>query len=211
MLTIVLGLALRLWLAHLPRLVAMTLLLWSPIEIVAALVPVDRAWLVRGALAGLLEPWWTAAVVVLAHDRRRRSLFATLDLARRRYARLIGVRVVLGVRIAAGLIGGVIPGVVLATHYALSEPLAILEGHGPSDCRERSSQLVHDRFWSTLLLGLGLFFAQELLELLRDKLGSLVESLPWTTLVGCAIALLSAFAPLCWFAMYRESRASKQG
>jgi len=202
--------AFRLWRAHLPRLAVMTVLLWSPIEIVAALAPLDRTWLVRGALAGLLEPWWTAGVVILAAAEKRTSLIAILGRARRRYVRLVGVRVVLGARILIGCLCGVVPGVVLATRYALADPMAILSGCGPSDCGTRSYQLLRDRMWSTFVLLSGLAVTGELLEMLREDLVARGRSLLLAVFLGCFFAMVGAFAPLCWLALYRAVRNPHQ-
>jgi hypothetical protein len=184
-------------------------LMWLPICVITAFVPERQATMCGWLLSSFVDPLWTAALVLAMHRRARgRSLttLALLRLAARRYVRLIGVRMVLEFRILLGLLCGVAPGIVMAIRYALTDPVAVIEGTGPSDSRERSTAIVLENPRAIALLYVGL-------EAGAFALGNLCEKLAdWIAIRGVLVGLswtastVGALVPLALCSLYLENR-----
>lgn len=127
---------------------------------------------------------------------------------------LLGTRLVLAISIGLGFVLLIIPGIFLLVRLSLVESIAVTERCQVSESFERSMMLTKGRFWSVLgvIIAVGLILCsaywatQALLEFffLPDM------AVPFT-LTLFINALISAFPPLCGYALYTEVARSPIG
>jgi hypothetical protein len=196
-------------------------ILWVPVEFALTFLPEQASTVPRLGVEGLVEPLWTAAIIHLRWRDARPTqapgigsplptALGMLRHAQNSYARLVGIRAVLEVRIWVGLLALGIPGVMLAVRYAFMDVLAICEDVGPTRCRERSATLVAGRAFGMLwLLLVGIVAPMGLSELLDWCLAS--SSSRVLQVVGHLFgALSSVVLPLALFEIYASARAHQQ-
>jgi hypothetical protein len=127
---------------------------------------------------------------------------------------LLGARLALTVSIGMGFVMLIIPGIYLLVRLSLVESMAVTERVPANGAFERSMELTKGRFWSILgvLLTMGLIFfsafwaAESLLEFFFLP----NAAVPFTLSV-LINGLISAFPPICGYALYKEVARSPIG
>ncbi|WP_038162219.1 hypothetical protein [Verrucomicrobium sp. BvORR106] len=173
---------------------------------------------VLSLLASVLVATFFASVIICsAHASclgKPLSFFGAIREGLSSWGWLLGARLVLVVSIGMGFVMLIIPGIYLLVRLSLVESMAVTEKCLVNVSFERSMTLTKGRFWSILgvLLVMGLIFlsvfwaADALLEFffLPDA------AVPFTLSVFVN-GLISAFLPICGYALYKEVARSPIG
>lgn len=130
--------------------------------------------------------------------------------------KLLGTRILAGLIVLAGLIAFVIPGIVLALHFALVDAVVVLEGVAAGDALKRSIKLTEGRRWSILgaiiLTWIGLFIVLTPMSvipyIISISLGGSGENFILEVWYGCIGNILLLLPFLVLFLFYWEAKES---
>ncbi|HET7119931.1 MAG TPA: hypothetical protein VFI17_01625 [Solirubrobacterales bacterium] len=173
--------------------------------VVNALTEGDFALFWVGQLVGVvIGALYTGVVVLLAQDERQgRREHAVGDLVRRAaaiWAPLIGVEVIYELGVFGGTLLLVVPGLYLATIWAVSSPVIVVERIGVFEALGRSRHLVRDNGWRVfgLMILTGVLILVPALILLVVVSGAILQVV-LNALLG---AFLAPFAGLLFAFLY---------
>lgn len=146
------------WKAEFVTLTLLSGLLYTPQILIVLLEPVGaRGWrweslsTLVGAFSGSVL---TGATVfnVFQHVRGRKASFREcLDIGVSRFLPIIGVSILVGLGVMAGLFALVIPGIILGCMWSVSIPVTVVERANPIRSLKRSGALTADKGWTLFL------------------------------------------------------------
>lgn len=139
-----------------------------------------------------------------------------LAAGRRRWGRMLGLTIWMGLLIALGCVFLVAPGIYLAVQWAAAAPAMVLGGRGVSESMDESARLTKGRRWAVLLFYLivlvGLFVASLLLRVVEAAFSlagsKLLDAVMDNTLV---LVLVDVSFPLVASVLYRRLRGDAEG
>ncbi len=204
----VFGEAWQLYKAHWRRLLPIALVVYLLLSLFVLALGWLLGWLglVAGAFVALAGVFWLQGALVVAIEdvrdgRADLSIGETLGRVRPRINTIGVTGILAALGIAVGLVLLIVPGLVLATWWALIIPAIVLEGQNVSGAFARSRELVRGHGWTVfgliVLTFLVLIAADIVLALvlspLRDSIQAYVTDVVSNTLtapfVACAFTL----------------------
>lgn len=210
-LTGVLGESWRLYRAHAAHLIGLALCFYLPVAILEAVLGglLGAAGALLAGVISIVAAFLLQAALVKAVDdvrdgRADLSIGDTVRTAQPFIVPVAGASILAGIGIAIGLVLLVIPGLILATLWAVIVPVIVLERAGIGAAFSRSSGLVRRFLWpalgTLLLVGLLLIGVQVVIGLLLTVLPRGISSFVSTIVSGSLVGpFLSVVVTLAYF------------
>jgi hypothetical protein len=213
----VLGDAWNLYTRHSGRLIAVGAIVFAFISAVQALInSTGSRALVALALGVTIvgAVWVQGALVVVVDDLRDGSVDLTIGQVFRqvepRLWALIGIGLLVGIGVAAGLVLFVVPGLVLLAYWSLVMPAAVLERKGVFASISRSQQLVHGDFLRVFgVVAITVVLSTVVNVMIVALLTPLPEFFDLYVSGVIANSVTVPFVALAWTLMYYELKAVK--
>jgi hypothetical protein len=213
-----LGAGTSLFFRRLPTLLAITLVIWVPVELIVSyqeyfvLDPDDVLGLLRWtvlseALIGIIATGGIVSVAAADLHGEERGWLAGLGDGVRAWPRLFATRLVSGLVLIAAAVFFIVPAIYLGIRYSLSDTAAVVEGRAGMNALSRSMELTRGRF----LLFLGLCIATVTPVLIANSV--IYLPLSWfpeidhwliSAALTCLIDLLDGWATLVFVAAYMQ-------
>lgn len=159
----ILNSGLRLYATNFLTIVAVTLIVWTPLELFQSYMDyfvfdpedVRSTFRLQRGLQSFFGIIVTAAVIAVCDAAMRSeqlSIFEALEAGLSAWPRMFWTRLLTGLLLLVAFLALIIPGIYAVFRLALVEPVAVIEHKTGSDCIKRAYLLSKGRFW--LFLGL---------------------------------------------------------
>src|SRR5262245_33175213 len=159
----ILNSGLRLYATNFLTIVAITLIVWTPLELFQSYMDyfvfdpedVRSTFRLQRGLQGFFGIIVTAAVIAVCDATargERLSVYEALEAGLSAWPRMFWARLVTGLLLLVAFLALIIPGIYAAFRLVLIEPVAVIEHKTGGDCIKRAYHLSQGRFW--LFLGL---------------------------------------------------------
>ncbi|MEP7119794.1 MAG: hypothetical protein ABJE95_02745 [Byssovorax sp.] len=219
-----LGNAFSLYFGNLPRIAAITLAVFGPVNFLkcylvhAAKIENDISASSRVEMMGesVFGSLVTAALLVaLAHKiKTGRDLEVREALSRgfKSWGRVFGARFRAGLYICAGLLLLIVPGVIWTVKYSLTDEIAVLEVDRSGDrIMARSAELTQGRWWKIFAVGLLTMILVTAFQLAGGMVSGLVQLWWFTALVDCVTDVSFRFYVAVMLLVYLGSKTGARG
>jgi hypothetical protein len=190
-----------------------------PTLVLSYVMPPDSPFTTSGIVESILAQVATAAITYGSFKYLRRqstNAWNCLQYAGQKFGRIVGLAIVSGLLIFIGMLLLIVPGLVLATMFAVAMPVLLIEDLSISDCLKRSAALTLGYRWQVfglvvlttgVLLG-GTFLLGAILvlaDMVDDGFGALdIVLWLWTGLYYAVAAVIAA-------TLYYRLREVKEG
>jgi hypothetical protein len=193
-------------------------------NILARLPWIYGAMLVSWVVVAISQAATIVAVSQL-HLEQPISMVESFARAKKYFAGVIGLSLVIGLAAGVALLGLIVPGIFLFVMWALAVPAKVLEDKGVFDSMSRSADLTQGRRWRIFVIGLLFFLLAFVVDQLllwpihlatglsgditlqRAQVGWQVASLGATFVAECLVGPLSTIA---FTLVYYDERVRKE-
>lgn len=211
--------ALRLFGRRFGLIAAIVLTVWLPAHIametaVRALHWTTNPWAqiqLAGILGAVIDPLVAAALIHMTYAAKQGYAYsyrAAMSAGTACWLRVFVTRLGTGVLLLCGFVLLIVPGAVLALHWALIDPVVVLEGTDGGDARRRSSELTRGRRRRILAVGLGTYVGILVCLFIIGIPMALIPALglPYDVLIDCAGSFANAFLTIVWVLFFIEAK-----
>ena len=146
--------------------------------------------------------------------RRQIAISECLTQGFRRLGAALGVAIVAGICVAVGLVALIVPGLILATIWAVAIPAATIEQAGVGASLSRSAALTRERRWRVFGAVLVAGIIAVLVGLIAGAIAGVVagpDSLLFAAVVWALSAVSQAFSACVSATLYYFLRREKEG